>query len=416
MKKNKKYAVLALPVAHSRSPDLFKQLAPENASYSRIHIRNQAEIVFFLKELDLDGFNVSAPWKRSASDIFASPVSNIFVKSGKSYAAFNTDILAVKHVLENNNFDKKTKCLLIGAGGAAFAVLSALNIIGLTTVNICNRTNESAKILANKFGCNHINFSDLNENIKSSELIISTLPTNSYNFERKYFNKSQILFDANYNDSALEKIAKQAECKFISGQEWLKWQASFGFEIFLNKKVNLTDLPEKRKKVKNILLIGFMGAGKTSVGKMLAKKLGRKFIDLDAFIEKNEGATISDIFKNEGEEYFRKLEKKALSFFCKNEEQIIASGGGIIESYENVKIIKESCFVVYLYSDIKTLWNRVKNSQRPLAKDFVKFSDLFNIRKDKYFSASDLIILHNDAQQTSKDLDYEIRNARIFEG
>jgi shikimate kinase/shikimate 5-dehydrogenase len=418
----KKYAILARPVAHSRSPELFAQIAPKNSFYSRIHIRNPGEIIYFLEELNLDGFNVSAPWKESASKIFGTFLSNVFVKSANNYNSFNTDVLAVKHILAQYNFDKNTKCLVIGAGGAAFSVISAFKMLGLDNISICNRTDEKAKNLADRFSCNQINFSDLNNNIKLSKLVISTLPSRSYNFNSQYFDKSQILLDANYNESDLEKISQEVGCEFISGTEWLKWQAKFGFEYFINKPIMLQNLSQigggrkgGRKGGKNILLIGFMGSGKSSVGKLLAEKLGREFIDLDKIIEQKACKSIKDIFAEDGEQYFRKLESEALDDICKSEGQIIASGGGIIENKNNSKIIRENCFCIYLYSDVETLWSRVKNSPRPLARNHKIFTDLYKSRQDKYFSASDLIILHNDARQTVQDLTYEINSANIFE-
>ena len=415
IKNIKKYAILARPVAHSKSPELFSQVSPKDSSYSRIHIRTPGEIIYFTKELSLHGFNVSAPWKESASQIFGTFLSNVFVKSENIYNSYNTDILAVKYILEQHNFDKNISCLVIGGGGAAFSVISALKMLGFDNITICNRDEQKAKDLADRFWCNSVNFSELNKNIKLTKLVISTLPSNSYKFNSRYFNKDQILFDANYNKSELEKISKEVVCEFISGTEWLKWQANFGFEIFLKKRIRLNNLETEKNQKKNIILVGFMGSGKTSVGKILAEQLGREFIDLDNFIENKTNKKIKDIFTENGEEYFRKLESNALKNICKGEGLIIASGGGIIENNKNLKIIKENCFCIYLYSDVETLWSRVRNSSRPLARNHKMFKDLFKNRQDKYFLASDLIILHNDTKQTVQDLTYEINSANIFE-
>lgn len=139
---------------------------------------------------------------------------------------------------------------------------------------------------------------------------------------------------------------------------------------------------------KNIYLIGFMGAGKTTVGKELAKKTGYVFIDLDEYIVEKTGETIPAIFEKHGEEEFRRLEKVSLAELTES-GCIIATGGGIVESKESVSMMKEKGFTVYLESPFTTLYERIKeDTNRPLtAQGAAALSARFNRRLPLYEQA-----------------------------
>ena len=120
----------------------------------------------------------------------------------------------------------------------------------------------------------------------------------------------------------------------------------------------------------NIALIGMMGSGKTTIGKMLQAKLSEfSFVDTDEEIVKLEQKTINDIFEEKGEAYFRTLETNILREIFKNDKQIISTGGGIVCKEENLQLLKGNSLVIYLRAADKTLYNRIKNStERPLLK------------------------------------------------
>jgi shikimate kinase len=149
------------------------------------------------------------------------------------------------------------------------------------------------------------------------------------------------------------------------------------------------------EKKNNIYIIGFMGAGKSTVGKILAQKLNYDFVDLDSDIEREQGTRISEIFEKQGEKYFRDAETEILRKISEHSNQIISTGGGIVIKDENWEIMKNSGTTVYLKASIETLFGRVKHkTTRPLLNvenPFEKARELFSSRESLY-EKSDIVL------------------------
>jgi shikimate kinase len=145
----------------------------------------------------------------------------------------------------------------------------------------------------------------------------------------------------------------------------------------------------------NYYLIGMMGSGKSTVGKLLAKKLETPFLDLDHYIEVKNNKSINDIFKEKGENYFRQLETNALSEI-KASEIVVACGGGIILNHENRKKISSNGKVVFLKASISSLIKRLlSNKDRPLLNDKNIENELIKIwneRKNYYNETAEITI------------------------
>lgn len=125
-----------------------------------------------------------------------------------------------------------------------------------------------------------------------------------------------------------------------------------------------------RKKIQgNIYLTGFMGAGKTTVGRILAEKLGWHFTDIDSLIEEREGATVSDIFTRCGEPRFRQLEAFALERASEWTEHVVSTGGGIVLRDENRRIMRATGITIYLRTPAHTVGERLSgDDSRPLLR------------------------------------------------
>ena len=146
----------------------------------------------------------------------------------------------------------------------------------------------------------------------------------------------------------------------------------------------------------NISLIGMPGSGKTTVALVLKKALpSYSFIDIDELVVKEENSSISDIFKNNGEKYFREIETKILEQVLSNDNQVISTGGGIILSDKNISILREKSNVIYLKTSLNILYDRVKNNkERPLLNtdDLQnKLAKLFKERSKRYETAHYII-------------------------
>ena len=121
----------------------------------------------------------------------------------------------------------------------------------------------------------------------------------------------------------------------------------------------------KPEKSENIVLSGFMGSGKSSVGRRLAAALNMKFIDLDRYIEKKAGKTVSQIFAESGEAYFRALETETVRELSMEKQSVIAAGGGTLMREENIEEFhKGSCAIYYLDVPLRALQERLNNDKR----------------------------------------------------
>nr|WP_281393980.1 shikimate kinase [Texcoconibacillus texcoconensis] len=141
-------------------------------------------------------------------------------------------------------------------------------------------------------------------------------------------------------------------------------------------------------------MIGFMGAGKTTIGKQLAQKFNLPFVDVDQFVEEREGISIADIFEREGEASFRLRETKSLQQLSDCSPSIISTGGGIVERQENIDEMKHHGQVIYLSASFATLYERVADdTTRPLTSAGKStLHERFQMREAYYENAADLVV------------------------
>ena len=143
----------------------------------------------------------------------------------------------------------------------------------------------------------------------------------------------------------------------------------------------------------NIVLCGFMGSGKTVVGRELAKIMGAKFVDTDELIEKEQGVAIKAIFAAHGEDYFRDLEYEMCKKIAQMKGAVVSTGGGAMTFARNVEAIKQGSKVVFLDASFDVICDRIGNSTtRPLFQDREKAKRLYDERKDKYLAAADYVV------------------------
>lgn len=147
---------------------------------------------------------------------------------------------------------------------------------------------------------------------------------------------------------------------------------------------------------KNIILCGFMGCGKSTVGALLAKKSGMAFVDMDTYIEKKEHRSVSRIFAESGEDYFREKEREASRELSQKKGLVIAAGGGTLTFEENVQVLRKTGRIVLLDLPLETVSRRLSgDTSRPLLNRPDKeaaMKELYERRLPLYRAAADLIV------------------------
>ncbi len=387
------YCVIGDPIEHSLSPAMHNTAFAAlgiNAIYLAVRVRRDElnNTIQHLRTLNVAGMSVTMPHKIEVMkylDVInpmaraIGAVNTIVNKNGK-LIGYNTDgdgaLVAIKKRTKNL---KGKNALILGKGGAAKAVYYVLRKEGakarmLDRVTIANR---------------------LDSLIPNAEIVCNCTPVGMQGGEsiipKNLLRKGLIVFDAvrKKTETKLIRDAKAAGCITISGEEMLVNQGAAAFELWTKKKPNKQLMLEVvRKKLRrtqmkpNIYLIGFMGSGKTSVGKLLAKKLKRKFIDVDEQIEKATRKTIARIFEEEGELHFRKLEANALTVASKKKNSIIAAGGGAVLNYINTYKMQQTGKVILLRANAETIVKRLNGeSTRPLLLGLTKKQRLERTKK-----------------------------------
>lgn len=159
----------------------------------------------------------------------------------------------------------------------------------------------------------------------------------------------------------------------------------------------------------NIILIGFRGTGKTTIGKILAQRLDKGFIDADEYLEQKQGKTIKDIFAEGGEKLFREIEARIIEELCLLNDRIIATGGGAILREENVRSLRKNGIIIFLDADVNTLYKRIcrdaqTQRKRPNLTNrgaYEEIEYLLAYRRPLYDRMADFVI--NTAQISKND-------------
>lgn len=141
--------------------------------------------------------------------------------------------------------------------------------------------------------------------------------------------------------------------------------------------------------MKKIVIIGMMGSGKTTLGKILSEKIGQPSIDIDEFIEQKENTSISNIFNNKGEQYFRNLEAQTIQDLINSTDvKILSLGGGAFENPKTRELLLRRSFVIYLDTSPEEILKRIQQTNnRPLLKNNMtteKITEIMNKRKNNY--------------------------------
>ena len=160
---------------------------------------------------------------------------------------------------------------------------------------------------------------------------------------------------------------------------------------------------------KNIVLIGMSGAGKSTVGMALSYKLRMSFVDMDAYIERKQQMTISEIFRLHGNDYFRDLETETAKLIGQTyQKTIISTGGGVILRPENMQYLKENGIVVYINRSVENILKTLKTDKRPLLKDHPeKLYEMYEERHNLYLKYADICVVNGSDFKSGVENVYE---------
>ncbi|MBI9035035.1 MAG: AAA family ATPase, partial [Bacteroidales bacterium] len=305
---------------------------------------------------------------------------------------------------------------LIGTGGAAKAAVVALERLGVQ-ITVFGRSVTKLNYFKENFECEILDISLLDKYLKNYRVIVSTLPAGTDVFTGIKLQPFHIVLDANYKSSALEHMAKEYGAKFISGKTWLGQQAKPAFKLVSGIKPSLKVIMKavdcaSSVDVERIILTGFMGVGKSTIGKVLAEKLNYQFADTDQIIQEQESMSINEIFNQKGEAYFRTKEAIVLKNLLQNKDIVISCGGGITELKQNKNLIREKSLNFWLDASLEYCLKYADVEHRPKLQKCSsnEIMWLYENRKSNYFQTAHVLLNteNKSIQQISEQIYEEV--------
>ena len=428
---HKLFGIIGHPVFHSKSPNIFRSIFREyniDASYIRIAAKWIDDGIRLCKELNFNGLNITAPFKNSvishlnsvSDEVNGTNSVNTIINLGRNLKGYNTDysgaVLPFEHRLNPLKFKM---VIVLGAGGAGLSAAYGFSSLG-SQVIILNRTMRDFDRIAFRISASYDSLSNLGKYIKEADIVISTLPYEAEPIDISSMKRGSLFLDASYKKTHYRDTCEKFGITFIPGEEWLAYQAIYACKQFLgfipSFETVYSEAAKSRKERGIISLIGFMGAGKSSVGRELAHMRRMDFADTDEIIEKKMSKSINEIFVSLGEDKFRELESDVLKSFKGAKNLVISCGGGIPLREENREFLINETECIWLYCDMDSTVRRLSDDTRPIInsmkdpKDPKEIHELFNKRKRYYASTCESIILsENSPKATAEFINEEIR-------
>ncbi|MDD6154678.1 MAG: shikimate kinase [Eubacteriales bacterium] len=392
-----KFGLIGAKLGHSYSPMIHEKLG--SYEYDLLETKPE-DLESLLRGGEYKGFNVTIPYKkvvfRMCDDVSEEAgklgsVNTVVRDAEGKLHGYNTDYFGFKYLLEHNDIDVEgKKCIVLGSGGASVTICQVLRDMEASEVVTISRKGEN-------------NYENIEKNY-DAQVIVNTTPVGMYPnngdslVDPAKFPGLEAAVDIIYNPYRTKFILDAMELegvKCASGLEMLVGQAQKSSELFTGVEKSEDEIEDIADEVKrqmlNNILIGMPGAGKTFLGKKMAEKSGRKFVDIDDMIVAHEGESIPEIFAEKGEPYFRKVEREMLKLACKESGQVIATGGGIVKNKANYNIVKQNGVVIWIKRDL----DKLETDGRPVSSS-TPLDQLYAERKDAYEKWSDYFIDNNE--------------------
>lgn len=394
--------LLGKKLSHSYSPQIHKHLG--DYSYDLFE-KQPEEVGEFLKNGAYSGINVTIPYKKDVipyceelTDCARAlgAVNTIVRRSDGTLAGHNTDYFGFQYMVNKSRLTvANKKVLVLGSGGASATAVAVLQNMGANIVVISRSgVNNYDNI------CFH----------SDAAIIVNTTPVGMYPnagaspVDLDLFPNLEGVLDIIYNP-ARTKLLMDAEKRGIvaeNGLSMLVAQAKEAAEWFTGNKIS-NSVIEKiyttlRKEMENIVLIGMPGCGKSTVGRRIAERTGKQFVDVDTEIASFAGMSIPEIFAREGEEGFRRRETDILTQLGQRSGLVIATGGGCVTRKENYPLLHQNGTIYWLQRDIGDL----PTDGRPLSQTEKK-EQMWQIRKPLYSGFADYAIDNNNQPEIAAE-------------
>ena len=390
----KLFGLFGHPAAHSLSP-LMQNSAFAHSGYNGIYlpfdVTNIKQAITAMKTLGMKGASVTMPHKETALALLdeidesaqkAGAVNTILNRRGKLLGA-NTDATGAVAALSEKVCIHKKSVAIIGAGGAAMAMASGIISKG-GRVTIVNRSEKRGEDLARRLGADFLPMGKIETRpfdiIANATPVGMTPETSAMPIPERMLAKGMTIMDAVYNPlkTALIMAAEKAGCITVDGAAMFVYQGAAQFELWtgLPAPVDvmrqavlkaLANGEECDKNAMNIYLIGHRCSGKTSVGKILAAKLGRRFVDMDELMEQRRKMSVAEIIAQHGWDEFRRMERDLITEIVEKKGMVAATGGGAVLDPKNVVDMKKSGAVVWLDASPEISEKRMRNDPKTVS-------------------------------------------------
>lgn len=403
------YGLLGKTLKHSFSKEIHNLLG--NLEYEIIETDDLKS--FFAKN-QIQGINVTIPYKEkvisylSQIDEFSKRIGavNTIVKKNDMLCGYNTDYIGFKKLLSHYQINVENKrVLIVGNGGAAKTCEIVLkDLHSLIVTKICRHPN----------GENEIPF-NLIDTVLDYDIIVNTTPVGMYPnneddflFRLDEFHSLSCVIDLIYNPSNT-KLLLEAKSKMIpayNGLFMLVMQAIRAHELFFDVTISEEEsfrLYQKiKRKMVNLVFVGLPLSGKTKYATLFSTRLDKDLVDTDESIERLTQKKITDIFENEGESSFRKVESSLVDSIYKSSNLVISTGGGMIINDTLMMKLKQNGVVIFLDKDPQKIAS-LSIRDRPLIKSPSDLLALASIRTPLYNKYADITL------QINKDTAYHTR-------
>ncbi len=386
-----KYGLIGEKLGHSFSKPIHEKTGGYEYELREIA---RDDLDAFMKEKAFSGINVTIPYKERVMPyldyidpdaVSIGAVNTVVNREGRLYG-YNTDFGGMKMLIEKQGFDYEgKKVLILGSGGTAKTAFAVSKSLGARKVIFVSRKGS-------------VNYENVHLLHGDASYIINTTPVGMYpdNFssplDLSLFTVLEGVTDVVYNPLKT-RLCLEAEKRGIPAEGGLYMLVSQGVlasQYFLGKELDVKGLTDEtfegiKGSKQNIVLVGMPGSGKTTVGKALAVKTGREFVDTDEMIVCRHGE-ISKIFAEKGEAYFRGLEEEAVKEASKKSCAVIATGGGAVLRKENVEALSQNGVIFFLNRPLEDI---IPTDDRPLSRDIEALKKRFEERYDIYICSAD---------------------------